>query len=471
MDAGHGFSYRLDEMKLGEGKLLITKQSVAKNQMELGKKELLVKDETRVWKGEKQVKLADLTAGDELLYTLTGRTATSPGWCREIWIGADTHKLATEQQRKKFADFTKKRGLPGWVEKSEGNTLTVTLFSGDSHTFQQTYMGDFAVGKELQVVVANNELRTWNPPVDKEKSTLLEIQKTSAETYGASGVRLVFSVANMLEGFRRGRIVRVFASGWPIKDAFYGESLMGYGYERLRAEELAELTPKEYPSQFPFRTDYGNEHLPWFSPTSAGLPPRFSEHLVFGELVKADAVARTGQFRTERTGEVVDFTLIPAGSVKFLNADATLADLLPGTRCRFAMYQDESGAFTRASLVSDEFSFLAANAISYRVKELLLADGKLRVARQIPEVKNYNGDMEKPPDIGHTELSITSETRIWKGEDQVKPADLAIGDDLLVNLTTEQPGTPARCTEIWIGSETHKRVTAQQAKKLTSAKK
>ena len=40
-------------------KLLTTKQSLPKNQPDLGKKELLVKPETRVWKGDQQVKLAE----------------------------------------------------------------------------------------------------------------------------------------------------------------------------------------------------------------------------------------------------------------------------------------------------------------------------------------------------------------------------------------------------------------------------
>ncbi|MGB8170013.1 MAG: hypothetical protein WCF18_21095, partial [Chthoniobacteraceae bacterium] len=471
MDAGHSFSYRLDELKLGEGKLLATKQSISKNQPDLGRKDLLVKDETRVWKGDQQVKLAALTVGDELLFNITGKTADSPGWCSDIWIGTETHKLATEQQRKKFVEFTRKRGVPGWVDKTEGNQLTVTLFSGDAPNFKKNFMDDFVIGKEIAVVVANDELRTWNPPVDKEKSTLLEIRKTSVDAYGTSGVQLVFSVSNMLEGFRRGRVVRVFGSGWPIKDQFYGESLMGYGYARLQTEELTECVPKEYPAQFPFRTDHGNEHLPWYQLKTAGMPPRFSEHLVFGELVKADAATRTGQFRTERTVEMVDFTVIPEGSVKYLNAESSLADLPPGTRCRFSLYQDERGRFNRASLVSDEFSFLAANALSYRIEALQLAEGKLHVARQIPEVKNYNGDLEKPPDIGRTELLVSSDTRVWRGEEQVKLSDLAVGDDLVVNLTAELPGARSRCTDIWIGTETHQRVAAQQAKKLAPPRK
>lgn len=471
MDAGHSFSYRLDELKLAEGKVLTTKQSISKKQPDLGKKELFVKDETRVWKGGQQVKLTDLAAGDELLFNLAGRTAANPGWCSDIWIGAETHQLATEQQRKKFAAFTKMRGVPGWVEKSEGNKLTVALFSGDRHAFKEACVDSFVVGKELAVAVANDELRTWNPPVDKERATLLEIQNTPVDAYGTSGVRLVFTVSNMLEGFRRGRVVRVFGNGWPVKDQFYGESLMGYGFARLQTAELMELPPKEYPAQFPFRTDYGNEHLPWYQLKTAEVPPRFSEHLVFGEIVKVDAATRAGQFRTDRTGEAVDFTLIPEGAVKYLNAESTLADLPPGTRCRFHLYQDEKGAFTRASMVSDEFSFLAANVLSYRVEVLKLAEGKLHVARQIPEVKNYNGDMEKPPDIGRSELRVSAETRVWKGGQQVKLGDLSIGDDLLVNLTGEQPGSPTRCTDIWIGAETHKLVTGHQSKKLAPARK
>jgi hypothetical protein len=246
---------------------------------------------------------------------------------------------------------------------------------------------------------------------------------------------------------------------------------MGYGYARLQTEELKENVAKEYPAQFPFRTDYGNEGLPWFYLKPGEAPPPFSEHLVFGELVKADAEKHVGQFRTERTGEVVDFTMNPGGKVKYLNADSALSDIPSGTRCRFHLYQDERGAFTRASLVSDEFSFLASNVITWRVETLKLGEGKLHVARQIPETKNYNGDMERIPDIGRAELLVTADTRVWKNGRQAKPADLAVGDVLLANLTAELPGTPAHCTDIWVGAEMQKVATEDQAKKNKGTKK
>jgi hypothetical protein len=464
-------------MKLAEGKLLTTQHSIPKAQEDLGKKELLVTKDTRVWRGRSgkeelvQGKLEDLKPGDELLFNITGKTATSPGICTDIWVDTETHTLATEAQRKKFIEFTKRRGLPGWVDKTDGNRITVTLFSGDPKNFAKMWMTDFAVGKDGAICVANDELRTWNPGRDKEKTTLISIEKLPMDSYGCSGVRLVLEVKYMLEGFRKGRCVRVFGAGWPLKDSFYGESLMGYGYARLQTEELKENVAKEYPAQFPFRTDYGNEQLPWFYLKADEAPPPFSEHLVFGELVKADEEKHAGQFRGDRTGEVVDFTLISEGQVKYLNAEAALSDLPPGTRCRFHLYQDEKGAFTKAGLVSDEFSFLASNVITWRVEALKLGEGKVHVARQIPETKNYNGDMERIPDIGRAELRVTADTRVWKGGRQAKPDELAVGDALLVNLTGELPGRPAHCTDIWVGVDTHKSVSEEQAKKRKAAKK
>jgi len=471
MDAGHSFSYRLDEAKLAEGKLLTTQHSIPKKLENIGTREWLVTKETRVWKGDKQVKLDDMKPGDELLFNITGKSATSPGVCTDVWIGTDTHTLVTETQRKKFMAFTKWRGLPAWVDKTEGNRITVTLFSGDPKNFAKMWMGDFAAGQEGAICVANDELRTWNPVTDKEKVTIIEAQKLPMDSYGCSGVRLVLEVKYMLEGFRKGRCVRVFGNGWPLKEIYYGESLMGYGYARLQTEELKENVAKEYPAQFPFRTDYGNEGLPWFYLKAGEVPPPYSEHLVFGELVKADAEKHAGQFRTDRTGEVVDFTIIPEGAVKYLNAAATLADIPAGTRCRFHLYQDEKGAFTKASLVSDEFSFLAANVITWRIEALKLGEGRLDVARQIPDTKNYNGDMERIPDIGRAELLVTPETRVWKNGKQAKPDDLAVGDALLVNLTGEQPSRPAHCTDIWVGAESQRSVSEEQAKKHKAAKK
>ncbi|RBP45349.1 hypothetical protein DES53_103347 [Roseimicrobium gellanilyticum] len=465
MDASHSFTYKLDEAKLAEGKLLTTKHSIKKNQPDLGKKELLVTKETRVWKGEQQVKLEDLKPGDELLYNLTGKTADKPGWCTDIWVGEETHQLATETQRKKYTDFIKTRGVAGWVEKTEGKSVTVTLFSGDAKSFKETFGADFVVGKTGKMCVANEELRTWNPPVDGESANMVTVDKAPESGYGCSGVRVTVTVSNMLEGFRKGRVVRLFAQGWKAQDQFYGESLMGYGFGRMQNQELVENVAKEYPEQFPFRTDYSNRDLPWYKLQPNVKPPPFSEHVITGELLKTDAAARTGQFRKDGTGELVDFNLTPEGGVQYVNADASLADIPLGTRCRFSLYQDEKGAFTKASLVTDEYTRFARNVTTMRVVDIKQNGEVLFVAHQIPEVKDYNGDMKRPPDIARGTLRLDSQTRLWKGDREVKISDVAVGDVLLANFTGEQAGAPARCTEIWIGEDTHKQVSEGQKKK------
>jgi hypothetical protein len=471
MDASHSFSYRLDEVNLGEGKLLATKQSLPKNMPDVGKAELHVNAATRVWKGDQQIKLEDLKPGDDLLYNHTGHTASNPGVCTDIWVGAETHQKVIEQQAAKFAAFLKLRGLPGWIEKTEGNKLTVTLFSDDVPTFKKTWKDELTVGKDIAATVSNDELRTWNPPVDKEKGSVLEVQSVPTDGYGCSGVRVVVQVAYMLEGFRRGHVVRLFGSGWTIKDPPYGESLMNYGYRGDTNSELMENPAKEYPLQFPFRTDFGNENLPWFKFKAGETPPKYSEHHILGELVKVDAEKHTGQFRTDRTGETVEFALLPGGTVQYLNASATLADIPLGTRCNFALYQDSSGAFTQAWQVSDDFTHFASNFTKCRITALHLAEGRLDVAWQLTKMKNYNGDMEQTPDLGQNILLVNPETRVWKDDQQIQLTDLAVGDLILANFTGEQAGQPSRCTDIWVGEDTQKAVTEKQSKKLAAAKK
>jgi hypothetical protein len=254
----------------------------------------------------------------------------------------------------------------------------------------------------------------------------------------------------MLEGFRRNHQVRVYLANWTPRDSFYGESLMGYGYARLAAAELWELTPKEYPRQFPFRTDDGNRDLSWYHLVEGQTPPKFSEHLILGELLKVDAKAGTGQFRADRTGEVVDFSLLPKATLRSLNADAHFGDLPLGIRYRFHTYQDEAGKFTRVSLLSDDYSLLASSALTWRIDEVRLEEGKLHVGRQMTPVKNYNGDFEKFPDIGRAVLLVTPETRVWKDKEPVKLSDLKVDDALLVNVTGEQTGAPSHCADIWV---------------------
>ncbi len=475
MDASHQFSYRLDEVKAEEGKLLTTKHSPAKKQDDLGKKELLTTPATRFWKDGKAISLTDLKAGDELLYNLTGKTDSSPGTCTDVWVGTETHQKATADQEARHVAYVKQRGLPGWVESTNGKEVTITLFSGDRAFFEKTFGKEFGKGNGLSVAPANDELRTWNPPVDKEGGRIFEVHEAGVNGYGTSGRKFTCTVSNMQEGFRKGNVVRVIGSGWPGKDCFFGESLMNYGYGAMRADDFRESPPKEYPEQFPFRTDYGNVNLPWYQVKEGVAPPRYSEHVVWGDLLEVDATGNGGKFRQEGTGTVMPFTLLSSGAELALNSnapgeggpirlkevkasvrsqekDVKLAELPLGQRYRFHLYQDEKGSFSKASYVCDDYSYLAQNSMRYRVLALDAQAGHLDVGWQHAQVKNYNGDMEQPPDFGQTRFQITPETRAWKDGKPIQLEELKPDTPLLVNLVSGQTGKLPVCREIWVNA-------------------
>ena len=371
---------------------------------------------------------------------------------------APPDEAATEQQRKKHVAFLKERGLPALIEKVEGRKVTLTLI-GDPASLAALCKDEgfdpanwAAEKRRIGVAVANEELRTYNPPVDQQGSTVLEYQSVPTDSYGCGGVRWVIQPNLLLEGFRKGRIVRIFKEGWPVKDMAYGESI----YPEIFNSETVETDPDHYP----FRTDFANAHLPWYRLQPGQFPPMYSAHEVGGELVKVDDDQRGGQFRTDRTGELVTFTLPPFAAVLSRNAEADLADIPLGTRCLFSLHQDDKGAFTKASRITDEFTRSVAFRNLFRLDAI--NDGKLLVAQQLPEMKDERDILFQPPDLGRMELEVDEHTRVWKGDREVKLRDLAIGDKLLFNRAARTPTSQGRCTAIWAGLDTHKLATEQQ---------
>jgi hypothetical protein len=466
--AEKGELFRVEELKLGEGKVRVVKQGLARNEKDLGGGELLVTDQTRVWKGDKPVKLADLAVGDDLLVNLVVDTADRAPRCADLYIGADAQKLATEQQRKAHGLFLRQRGLPAYIDKAEAKRITVTLL-GTPADMQALFKAENIDSAQwvrdrrvVDTVVANEELRSYNPPVDGQRGPVLESLPAPADVYGCAGVRWLVEPGLMLEGFRRGRIVRVFAQGgWPVEDMPVGESLY--------TEMPGALTPTEEPLHYPYRTDFANADLPWQQLKPGAFPMYQSHHLVTGELIKSDPAQRTGRLRVDRTGEVVGFSLPPYAVVKRLNGYADLADLPPGQRCSFFMYQDEHGAFTRAAVVTDEYTRLSSARITFRVDAVNTGDKTLQLASMLAKVRNYKDDLVRPPDVGRGVFTVDDTTRIWKGDQPVKLADLAVGDEVIANAAGITAKDRGRLTDLWVGPDTMKLATENQRKSHAAA--
>jgi len=456
--AGQGASYRLDEVRLAEGKLGVTGQSPTRKQLDPGRGELLVDEQTRIWKGDKPGRLGDLAAGDDLLVNLTGGGPPGRARCTDVWAGAEAPRLATEQQRKRHNAFIRERGLAARIDGVEGRKLAVALI-GDPASLRALFQADGIVPglwaaehRSVDAVVANEELRTYNPPVDRKRSPVLESREIPTDGYGCGGVRWTVEPELLLEGFRKGRIIRLFAHpAWPVKDMPFGESLYT---EAPGAKTLA-----EEPEQYPYRTDFANEDLPWYRPKPGEFPPFHSHHLVTGELVKVDVPHRSGRLRADRTGDLIDFRLPPFATILYLNAEADLRDLPLGTRYRFFLHQDDRGAFTKATVITDDFTDLAGDDLTYRLEEAKLGEGKLLLAVQHAAVKNEKEEMVLPPAFGRGEFAVDGGTRVWKGDKPAKLADLVPGDDLLLNRTGRTATGRGVCTEIWAGVAAHKLVT------------
>ena len=343
---------------------------------DLGQSQLQLHDRTRIWKGDKQVQQGDLAVGNELLVNLAGDK------CADIWVGTTTHRQTIEQQRVIHKKFLKLRGLPAWIDRVQGKRLTITLF-GDPASMQSLFKDENIEGEQFArehryviSVVANEELRSYNPPVDGQRCRIEQFESVPTDCFGACGLRWVIEPELLLEGFRRGRVIRVFAQGdWPVNDMPFGESL----YTEMPGVRIG----IEEPEHYPYRTDDVNAQLPWYQLRPGVFPPLKSQHVVSGELLHVDADQRTGQFRTDGTGEVVSFSLLPYGYAQRLGAPANFADLPIGARYQFYLYQDGQGTFTRAVTIIDEFSRLAAGRMSYRLEAGSPSDGQLNLCSPI----------------------------------------------------------------------------------------
>ena len=104
------------------------------------------------------------------------------------------------------------RTLPGWIDAVKNNDtgggeMTITFFGGmdPSLYFDIRDMK----GRGPRICTAENTLRTWTyhnewaVPAD-----VLEWKETEDPPLGSSGIQVKVSVAQMLDGFRPGRVVR-----------------------------------------------------------------------------------------------------------------------------------------------------------------------------------------------------------------------------------------------------------------------
>jgi hypothetical protein len=190
-----------------------------------------VNEATRVWKGRGFGALEDLKAGMTLLLNTTYRTMRLDGRCTDLWLDSESRAVATAKQLEVHRLYQREHGLAGRVEEvnDKARTMTVTLFDG----FDPELKADFAkkatfrdklVDPFVSVAVAEDSLRAYDPVNDVKRGPIVAMKHVAAGP-GNSGWQVTVQPEVMLEGFRPGRIVRLFAGVWGVTDLPRDEKL------------------------------------------------------------------------------------------------------------------------------------------------------------------------------------------------------------------------------------------------------
>lgn len=181
-------------------------------------------DGTRVWEGDRVTAPDHLQPGQHILFNLTWATLYGPGRITEIWADDEARSLAQAHQFAKHHQHVRERGLPGWIDAVDNaeHTLTITFFGNvDLALFDA-----LDEGHRVAVVVAKESLATYDPVNDRQYGQLLEMGDAPPEP-GSAGIRVRVKSDLLLEGFRPGRIVRIYPPTWPLvalpsEEQFFG---------------------------------------------------------------------------------------------------------------------------------------------------------------------------------------------------------------------------------------------------------
>lgn len=213
-----GQSWKISAVDLKAGKIKVTSSGTPAPDGLKGEKTFDVDASSRIWKGRQRGTLADLAVEEEVQVNLSWAANWIYGafHCSDIWLDKESLALAAEQQRQIHLRYQRVRGLAALVDKVEHDeggkgTITATFMGGmDTGLYEE-----FKVREGVRAAAAEATLRTWWQEHDNKSGPILEIKKSENPPPGSSGIRIRFTLDELLEGFRPGRIIRLCPHHWP----------------------------------------------------------------------------------------------------------------------------------------------------------------------------------------------------------------------------------------------------------------
>jgi hypothetical protein len=115
--------------------------------------------------------------------------------------------------------YQQQRWLPGWIDHVEhfdygGAIITITLFGGMDRSLYEDMKATRETG--YWVAAAEKTLRTWFHRADRKVGRVLDWKEVDNPPLGSSGIQLRLKFAEVLEGYRPGRCVRLKCERWAF---------------------------------------------------------------------------------------------------------------------------------------------------------------------------------------------------------------------------------------------------------------
>lgn len=189
---------------------------------------------TRIWKGNGVIEWEDIapenawTMKDNVRSVVLATQVVQVGltWAPEwknrqfhvadLWFDEESRKLATKHQTRVHLRYQLHRGLAAVVEQVNHQgpgkgVVIITLFGG----MDDGLYDDFQISSAVTLCAAEETLRTYWRNHDNKEGSIIDIKHVESSPLGSSGIQLHIQVDELLEGFRRGRFVRVDRTHWP----------------------------------------------------------------------------------------------------------------------------------------------------------------------------------------------------------------------------------------------------------------
>ena len=174
----------------------------------------------------------------------------------------------------------------------------------------------------------------------------------------------------------------------------------------------------------------------------------------WGELVSIDLATRTGKFRNEGTNEIQSFTVMPYAELLHHATLGDLQDYRVGERAIFRLHPNEAGEWVWLTYIQDEMNFLNGHKEYYWVDKFDAATGTLTCT-------DANADKSYVRTEG-IPILVNAETRVWKGGQPAKLADLKVGEKIRTKTHGTGEGKTRVVWELFLDDESLLKFQAEQ---------